>query len=115
QTEVEQIMDATGGRGLDVAFEAAGEDAAIANAIDASRSGATIILAGIPSDDHTSFVASTARRKGLTIKLVRRMKHVYPRAIELVRQGLVDVRTVVTHTFPLDQTASAFEVAARRE
>jgi len=56
-----------------------------------------------------------ARRKGLTIKLVRRMKHTYPRAIELVSKGLVDVRSLVTHRFSLENAAEAFAVAQRRE
>jgi len=43
------------------------------------------------------------------------MKHTYPRAIELVSKGLVDVRSLVTHRFPLDRTVEAFQVAARRE
>ena len=77
--------------------------------------GGKVILAGIPDDDQTSFSASVARRKGLTIKLVRRMKHTYPRAIELVSKGLVDVRSIVTHRFPLEQAAEAFRVAERRE
>jgi L-iditol 2-dehydrogenase len=51
----------------------------------------------------------------LTIKLVRRMKHTYPRAIDLVSEGLVDVRSLVTHRFPLDRAAEAFQAAARRE
>ena len=71
--------------------------------------------AGIPSIDETSFTASVARRKGLTIKLVRRMKHTYPRAIELVSRGLVDVRSLVTHRFSIEDAAEAFEVAQRRE
>jgi L-iditol 2-dehydrogenase len=51
----------------------------------------------------------------LTIKLVRRMKHTYPRAIQLVSQGLVDVRSLVTHRFPLAKALEAFAVAERRE
>jgi L-iditol 2-dehydrogenase len=43
------------------------------------------------------------------------MKHTYPRAIELVSKGLVDVRSLVTHRFPLEKTAEAFVVAQRRE
>jgi L-iditol 2-dehydrogenase len=74
-----------------------------------------VILAGIPGDDRTSFSASAARRKGLTIKLVRRMKHTYPRAIELVSKGLVDVRSLVTHRFPLTQAREAFATAERRD
>jgi L-iditol 2-dehydrogenase len=115
QSERAAAHEATGGRGLDVAFEAAGDDDAVETAIDTVRSGARVVLAGIPSNDETHFVASTARRKGLTLKLVRRMKHVYPRAIELVDRGVVDVRSLVTHHFPLERTAEAFGVAARRE
>jgi L-iditol 2-dehydrogenase len=110
-----EIEAATGGRGVDVAFEAAGTQAAVDAAFDAVSTGGKVMLAGIPDDDKTSFTASLARRKGLTIKLVRRMKHTYPRAIELVSKGLVDVRSIVTHRFPLEQAAEAFRVAERRE
>jgi L-iditol 2-dehydrogenase len=100
---------------VDVAFECAGENAAVEDAIDAVRPGGRVVLGGIPDDDRTAFQASVARRKGLTIKLVRRMKHTYPRAIQLVADGLVDVRTLVTHRFPLERTADAFGVLEKRE
>ena len=104
-----------GGRGLDVAFEAAGDNAAVEMAVEAARPGGKVILVGIPADDRTAFNASTARRKGLTLKLVRRMKFTYPRAIQLVESGKVDVRSLVTHSFPFEQAVEAFVVAARRE
>jgi L-iditol 2-dehydrogenase len=110
-----EILAATGGRGVDVAFEAAGTQDAVDAAFEAVSTGGKVLLAGIPDDDKTSFTASLARRKGLTIKLVRRMKHTYPRAIELVSKGLVDVRSLVTHRFPLEQASEAFRVAERRE
>ena len=113
--ELAQIEAATNGRGVDVAFEAAGAQDAVDTCFDAVASGGKVVLAGIPNDDRTSFSASTARRKGLTIKLVRRMKHTYPRAIELVSKGLVDVRSLVTHRFSLEDAQEAFRVAERRE
>lgn len=113
--ELSQMRAATGGRGVDVAFEAAGEQEAVDAAFAAVVPGGKVILAGIPADDHTSFTASVARRKGLTIKMVRRMKHTYPRAIDLVSKGLVDVRSLVTHRFPLAEAREAFRVAQRRE
>lgn len=110
-----ELAAATGGDGVDVAFEVAGEDAAVALSVVAARPGGTVVLAGIPATDDTSFPASIARRKGLTLKLSRRMKEVYPRAIALVDRGLVDVRSLVTHTYPLDRSEEAFQVATRRE
>jgi L-iditol 2-dehydrogenase len=114
-TEAQEVLSATAGRGVDVAFEAAGENEAVEAAFAAVKQGGCVILAGIPADDRTSFSASTARNKGLTIKLVHRMKFTYPRAIRLVESGQVDVRSLVTHRFPLEQTQQAYAAAQRRE
>src|SRR5674476_700915 len=81
------LAEATGGRGVDVAFEAAGNDAAVALAVAAARPGGRVVLAGIPGQDTTTFPASEARRKGLTLKLSRRMKEMYPRATRLPATG----------------------------
>jgi L-iditol 2-dehydrogenase len=112
--EQAQIMAASQGRGVDVAFETAGENLAVETAIETCKPGGRVVLCGIPAVNSTSFKASTARRKGLTIKLVRRMKHTYPRAIRLVEAGLVDVDTIISHRFPLEDYEQAFEIAQRR-
>ncbi len=113
--EAGEILAMTQRRGIDVAFEAAGDNAAVDAAIAAAKPGARVVLVGIPGDDRTAFTASVARRKGLTIKLSRRMKHTYPRAIELAASGRIDLRSLVTHRFPLAQFQAAFSVAQRRE
>jgi L-iditol 2-dehydrogenase len=113
--EAKAIREAVGGHGLDVAIEAAGVQAAVDAAVESVRPGGRVVLAGIPSEERTSVSASSARRKGLTIAFVRRMKHTYPRAIALATAGRVDLRSMVTHRFPLAEAARAFEVAARRE
>ncbi len=114
-SQASPILAATGGRGVDVAFEAAGAQPAVDDAFATVVPGGKVVLAGIPDDDRTSFSASMARRKGLTIKLARRMKHTYPRAIRLVESGQVDVRSLVTHRFSLEDAAAAFATAERRE
>ena len=103
------------GQAVDVAFEVAGEEAAVDAAFAAVKPGGKVILAGIPVDDRTSFSAAVARRKGLTIKMVRRMKFTYPRAIQLVESGQVDVRSLVSLHFPLEQAQPAFTLAQQRE
>jgi L-iditol 2-dehydrogenase len=100
---------------LDVVFEAAGENSAVEMAVEAVRPGGQVILVGIPADDRTVFTASVARRKGLTFKLVRRMKFTYPQAIQLVESGKIDLKALVSYTFPLESAAEAFALAARRE
>ncbi len=112
--ECTEIMAATRDRGVDVSFETAGENDAVETAVETCKPGGRVVFCGIPSVNSTSFKASTARRKGLTIKLVRRMKNTYPRAINLVKSGQVDVRSVVSHRFPLDEFEQAFEIAQDR-
>lgn len=111
---VARVLEATG-LGVDVAFEAAGNDDAVGLSVEAAAPGATVILAGIPGEDSTTFPAGAARRKGLTLKLSRRMKEMYPRTIDLVARGAVDVRSLVSDTFALDDAARAFAVAERRD
>jgi L-iditol 2-dehydrogenase len=103
------------GDGADVAFEMAGTDRAVHLAMLASRPGGRVVLGGIPDGDRTTFQASTARRRGLTIAMVRRMNDVYPRAIALAASGRVDLGSLVSHRFGLAQAPEAFAVAARRD
>ena len=109
---VAEIARLTGGRGVDVAFEAAGAPETPDQAARVTRPGGKVVVAGIPSEDEMAFTASVVRRKGLTIKMVRRMKHTYPRAIALVQKGMVDVASLATHAFPLERIAEAFEIVA---
>ena len=100
--------------GVDVAFEAAGNNEAVELAMASVRPGGRVVLAGIPGDDAISFGASLARRKGLTIAMVRRMNEVYPRAISLAERGVVDLGSVVTSRTGLGEIPAAFGDAARR-
>lgn len=108
----EKLLVHTLGRGVDVAFEAAWADQSIQLAADVVRYGGRLVLVGIPRDDQLTMHHTTARRRGLTIFLSRRMKHTYPRATHLVENGLVDVKGLVTHRFPLTQTPEAFALNA---
>ena len=105
---VEQIKSVTGGRGVDVAFEAAWADHSIAQAAEMARLGGRLVLVGIPSDDSLGMKHSTARRKGLTIMMSRRMKHTYPRSIHMANSGMVDLDDLISHRFPLAEADKAF-------
>lgn len=98
----------------DLTFEVAGNDDGLAECMHVARPGSKLMMVGIPDGDASSFPASIARRKGLSFIVVRRMKEMYPRALRLVERGLVDVESMVTATYPLSQTAEAFEQAVAR-
>lgn len=102
------------GDGADVVLEIAGDDDAIETAVRLARPGARVMLAGIPSTSHSAFPAAVARRKGLSMLMVRRMKEVYARAIALAADGAVQLAPLVTARFGLDDAAAAFEHGAAR-
>ena len=109
------VMDATSGRGVDVAIEAAWSDHSVQQAAEMARYGGRLVLVGIASDDKLQLQHSVARRKGLTIIMSRRMKHTYPRAIELATSGKVKLEELVSHRFNLAQTAEAYASNAAYE
>ncbi|MBN2305222.1 MAG: alcohol dehydrogenase catalytic domain-containing protein [Anaerolineae bacterium] len=114
---VAHINELTNGRGVDVVFEAAWADQSIQQAADMARLGGRLVLIGIPGTDQMTMQHSVARRKGLTIMMVRRMKHVYPRAIHLAlsEAAHVDLEDLVSHRMPLQDVGQAFAMNARYE
>lgn len=112
QEPVAAVLAATGGRGVDVGIEAAWADHSVQQAAEMARMGGRLVLVGIPGPDKLEIKHSTARRKGLTIRVSRRMKHVYPRAIRLAQSGAVDLLGVASHRFPLERTPEAFALNA---
>jgi L-iditol 2-dehydrogenase len=107
---VKVVTKMTGGKGVDVAIEAAWADESINQSIEMARLGGRLVWVGIPHDDKLVAKASTLRRKGLTIRMCRRMKHAYPRAIHLVEQKMVDVDSLVSHHYPFEKIADAYKL-----
>jgi L-iditol 2-dehydrogenase len=105
---VQAVLAATRRRGVDVAIEAAWADHSVQQAAEMARLGGRLVLVGISEDDQLRFKHSTVRRKGLTIRVARRMKHTYPRSIRMVERGAVDLSDLISHRFPLAQTPQAF-------
>jgi len=107
---VAAIMEFTGGRGVDVAFEAAGVPETVQQAIEIVRPGGIVGLVGICHKDTIPLDLHPAIRKELTLQAVRRFRHVYPRAVALLERGQVNVAGLITHRLPLEEITSAFEM-----
>lgn len=109
---VEAILTATGGRGVDVAFDCSNGSEGLSVTCRVARPAGRCVLVGISGAEVDSLPVSTARRRELTLQWCRRFKHNYPTAIALLDSGAVDVASLITHTFPLERTAEAFELVA---
>jgi len=111
---VRAIRERTGGDGVDVAFEAAGSESATIQAVDVVRPGGTLVLVGYWNTDQVGLPAIRAMRKGLTIRFVRRMKHTFPRSLDLLQRGLVNLPALISHEFEFSAVPKAFVRAEKR-
>lgn len=109
----EEAMAATGGHGEPFVIECTNSADGPVDATSVAAIGGRVTLVGIPEGDAFSLSSGIGRRKGLTLKFSRRMGNVYPRAIELVRQGRVDLDALVSHRYPLACAEEAFATASR--
>ena len=106
------VRDDTAGRGVDIAFECAGEQDALDQAVELLRPGGRLLIIGIPSTERLSFIADCARRRELLLQNVRRQNHNVEEAIQLVAEKKIDVARLVTHHFPFDNVADAFDLVS---
>jgi len=109
------IMEKTGGRGVDVSFEAAGEQAAVSDAVASTRTGGKCVIIGIPAKDTIEINVDIARRREIPIINVRRQNHTTARAINLVAKGKVCLKNMLTHRFKLEEIDTAFDLAGQRK
>jgi L-iditol 2-dehydrogenase len=112
---VDEFVSGPGKGRRPLAIEATNSPFGFRDAVRASRIGGRVVLAGIPDGDAYTLSGSEARRRGLKIKFVRRMGDDYPRAIDLVTSGRVNVRAIVTHRDSLDAAPELFKALAQNQ
>ena len=97
---------------FDVLFECSGAAPAVLAAIPVLRPGATILQLGLGGDMTLPVQVITA--KELILKGSFRFHEEFAVGVSLMQKGLIDVKPLITHTFPLDQAVKAFQTAGDR-
>jgi L-iditol 2-dehydrogenase len=97
---------------LDAVYECSGDEAAIGQAIQLLKPGGKLVLVGIAGADEIPFPVHELRRKEITILNIRRQVHCTQKAIDLLARRHVDMDSMVTHHFRLEETPEAFDLVA---
>lgn len=104
----EQISQLTNGTGVDLAVEAVGKTESVGTAIDCVRKGATIILVGNITPEIKIHLQKVVSRQ-LRLQGSCASAGEYPRAIELMSKGEIEVKPLISAVAPLAEGARWFE------
>ena len=97
---------------MDAGFDCSGVSSALSTLLDSAASGGRVVMIGMgPQPVEVDMV--TAMVKETDILGVFRYANAYPKSIELVESGSINVAPLVTDRFRFDDSIAAFEFARR--
>ena len=113
----EKILTSTDGRGVDVAIVATSSLKAFEDAIDMVRKGGAVMMFGVPSKGASLNIdMSKIYSKEITIVTSYAASDIDTKeALELIESSKVDVKQLITHTYPITETQKAFDHARSGE
>ena len=97
--------------GADIVFEASGSPKAFEQLIHVVRPGGAVVLVGLPVEPVRLDVPG-AISKEVRIETVFRYANIFDRALALIASGKIDLKPLITGTYPFKDSIKAFERAA---
>ena len=111
---VAQVLQRTGGIGVDVAMEAVGRNETVNAAIASVRKGGTVVLVGNISPEATLPLQKVVTRQ-IRLQGSCASAGEYPQAIALMASGAIRVKPLITAIAPLSEGPQWFERLYARE
>ncbi|MDR6552264.1 L-threonine 3-dehydrogenase [Paenibacillus qinlingensis] len=115
ETSTSQALRAfTDGEGIEVVLEMSGSPKAIVDGFEAAANAGRVSLLGIPTNEVSIDVTNHIIFKGLKVEGItgRRMYQTWYQIKGLLNQKRIDLASVITHRFTLDQYEEAFQLMA---
>ena len=110
QNAVDALLRECGAFGADVVFECAGSDDTLWAMCEVAAPAGHVAVVGTQPDNKISFSSGSARRRGLTLRFVRRSLNTLPDSMKLAASGVIRPETIVTHTFAAAESVKAFDL-----
>jgi L-iditol 2-dehydrogenase len=110
---VAERADAAGEDTFDVLLECSGAPGVLGSALRRLRPAGRASMIGMSKESAIALPLAQLNVNELTVSLVNRYNHTWPLAIELVSSGRVDLKRLVTHHFPLADSAEALTLGSR--
>jgi D-xylulose reductase len=104
------VLERTAGWGANVVFEASGSARAFEGLFDLLCPGGRTVLIGMPGQP-VLFDVVAAQVKEARIETIFRYAHVFDRALALMGTGRINVKPLITDTYPFAESIAAFDYA----
>jgi threonine dehydrogenase-like Zn-dependent dehydrogenase len=111
---VPAVRDLTDGLGADLAFDAAGSKSSILSALDILRPQGRLVLYGVPEGPLDGFPAKQAVLKDVVLYGSLPNRTGWEQVIDWVAGGRLDLGSMITHRFPLEQASEALSTMRDR-
>ncbi|KAK4938323.1 hypothetical protein LTR10_021207 [Elasticomyces elasticus] len=109
--DVGEQVKAALGKEAKLAFECTGAESSVQSAIYSCRFGGMVFVIGCGKDFQTIPFSYMSARE-IDLKFQYRYHDTYPKAIDLVSAGLIDLKPLVTHRYSLENGEEAFKTAS---
>lgn len=103
------VLDKFGPDGADVVYECTASENGLNQVLQLARKGTRIVIVGVYGHKVNLDFANVQDREYELVGTLMYVDEDYVDAIRLVRENKVDLSTLVTNEFPLEQTGEAFE------
>lgn len=112
---IEAVKEITQGEGADVVLETAGTVKTARQAQDMVRRGGVLVLVGMFAEQEFPLYVMDIIFREYDVRGVFRYLNCFPPALALIGAGRADVKSFITHEFPLERTQEAIEFARDRK
>ena len=103
----------TAGHGADLFFEASGSPRAFDDLMDVVGRGGRVVLVGMPQDRVPLDVVAL-EVKEISLTGIFRYANVWERTLALLGSGKIDLKPLISASYPFDRAVAAFERAAQQ-
>jgi alcohol dehydrogenase len=110
---VQALKDMTDGRGADVTIEANGFEPTFKGAVEGVRAGGTVSIIGVFEKPQVVEM-NKLWIKNIAIKMGLLNANRIPELIDLIKEGKLNMKPLITHTLPLSQVGEGYDIFEER-
>lgn len=111
QDLAQKVLADTDGWGVEIVFEATGSPRAAAGVFQPLAPGGCVVMIG-GQPDPIAYDAGAAMVREARVENIFRYAHAFPRCVNMIASGAIDVKPLITRTFDFSESVRAFEIAA---